>query len=120
MRRRRFMTVLGAVLLAGCSGDGDSNGTDPESAPSDPTETGDGYSPSVTWDSCTSVTVDSSEPYNAVALGLADGNTTMNEESFEGETTFESDIAINTVVIWSDAGQASVDNPDYESCQESS
>lgn len=116
MRRRRFM-VLGAVLLAGCGGDGTS--TDPESAPSEPTETDDGYAPSITWDSCTSVTVDSNQPYTAVALGLANGSTTMNDEGYEGETTFESDVAINTVVVWSEAGKESVDNPDWERCQES-
>lgn len=121
MRRRRFMTVLGAVLLAGCGGDGDATSTDPASAPSEPTETDDGYAPSITWDSCTSVTVDSEQPYNAVALALADGTPQMKEEGYEGETTFESEVAINRVTVWSEAadGMESRDNPDFESCQES-
>jgi hypothetical protein len=120
---------------------------EPTEAPADPTETADdgdedngvdtptpegienrtgqdadvggtgNFQPTVTYNSCTKVTVEADEPYTAVAIGLVDGTNEMHQDDYEGTTTFEADITIDEVLIWSAAGDKSNKiNPSVDSC----
>lgn len=73
------------------------------------------FDPTVTWNSCTSFTVDA-ENYSAVFVSLADGSIESFEEGYSGENTFAASGPINSIEIYSDSGQYSAPNPDASTC----
>jgi len=75
------------------------------------------FQPTVTYNTCQKVTIEADEPYSAVAIGLIDGTNEMHTEGYDGTTTFEADITIDEVLIWSEAGDKSNKiNPNVDAC----
>lgn len=75
------------------------------------------FQPTVTFNSCTKVTVEADEAYQAVAVGLVDGTNDMHNDGYEGSNTFEADQTIDEVLVWSESGDKSNKvNPNVDSC----
>lgn len=104
-RRVALLALTLSVLLAGCSGLG------AESPPA-----GTDLDAEISFPSCTSVHVEAEE-YERVLIAVQGGQTIEFTEGYSGSQTFETDAAIDEVLVTAGDRSASAINPAYRECK---
>ena len=104
-RRLVLFGVLLSILLAGCGGFG-----------AEPTTANTELDAEITFPTCTSVQVDAEE-YDRVFIAVQGGRTIEFAEGYSGSRTFETNAAIDEVLVTAGERSADAINPQYRACK---